>query len=74
MKTIQIFVYGRIKTGTFCRMIFFIDMDEDIPAQFLRAETKKNVLYADSEMSHNEAVNFINDEKLKLIDVFTTKI
>lgn len=72
MKKYQIYIYGIRKTDTYCRIIFLID-DED-QEQFVRAETKRNAISTQFSMGHDEAINFVNDNKLKLIDLFTTKL
>ena len=72
MKKYQIYIYGRIKDFCYCRMIFRIDYNDQ--KQFLIAETKKNKLSAQMEMSYDEATSFVKENKLRLIDKFTTSI
>lgn len=72
MKEYQFYIYGRTRDGKFCRLIFFIDSEDQ--EQFLKAEVKKNTITQSVEMSRFQAINFINDNKLRLIDEFKTKI
>ena len=43
MKTYHFYIYARLKTGTFARLIFLID-DND-KEQFVRAEIKESVIF-----------------------------
>jgi hypothetical protein len=71
MKTqYQFYIYGRLREGKFCRMIFLInENDEEI---FFKAEVKRNSISQQEEMAHLQSFNFIKDNKLKLIDEFKT--
>lgn len=71
MKNYQIYTYGRSKDGVFCRLIFRID-DEGHEV-FVRAESK-TIIGGQKSMSHIEANNFIKDNKIRLIDEFSTRL
>jgi len=71
MKTqYQFYIYGRLREGKFCRMIFIInENDEEV---FVKAQVKRNSITLQEEMGKIGAINFIKDNKLKLIDEFIT--
>jgi hypothetical protein len=71
MKTqYQFYIYGKLREGKFCRMIFIInENDEEV---FVKAQVKRNSITLQEEMGKIGAINFIKDNKLKLIDEFIT--
>ena len=71
MRTYQFNIFGKLKEGIFCRIIFRIDdNDQEI---FVKA-ISKTILSSPKTLSQIEAAKFITDNKLKLIDEFKTAI
>ena len=71
MKNYQIYIFGRSKDGVFCRLIF--RLDDEGHEVFVRAESK-TIIGGQKSMSHIEANNFIKDNKIRLIDEFSTRL
>ena len=71
MKNYQIYIFGRSEDGVFCRLIF--RLDDEGHEVFVRAESK-TIIGGQKSMSHIEANNFIKDNKIRLIDEFSTRL
>lgn len=71
MKNYQFYIFGRSKDGIFCRLIF--KLDDEGHEVFVRAESK-TILGGQKTLSLIEARNFVRDNKIRLIDEFSTRL
>ena len=72
MKRYVIKVYGNKKEGKFSRLFFLVE-DNGLE-NFQKAETTKKDGAAQFGMGYDEAVKFIKDNKLRLIDEFKVRL